>query len=149
MQEAPDSRLPCKSPGLLGVSISEDSSDELEGTLCILVHLISAESQLFLAFRGFLGSKITGDRSTGWIRAWYTEDGGVKALSSAGICRKIASWSITALQAVSSLRCRHSWLRGFDSSAIRRSRSGSTAARQRECLRFSTKRYAADPRQTI
>jgi hypothetical protein len=54
--------------GRLGVSISEDSSDELEGLgfLCIEIFV---ELQLFLARRCFLGVSIIGDCSKGWIQA--------------------------------------------------------------------------------
>ena len=70
-----------QSLGLVGVSISEDSSDELEGLCVSSWRCMSVEPQLFLAFRDFLGRSIIGDRSNGWIRAWNTEGGGVKSFS--------------------------------------------------------------------
>ena len=104
---------------LLGVPVSEISSDEPEGLCGSSWTVISVEGQLDLAFPDFLGLNIIGDRLMGWIRARNTEDGGVRAFSSAGICRKIVSWSMMALQAVLIVSFRHSWLRGSESSANR------------------------------
>ena len=47
---------------LLGVSISRDSSNELEGLCGSSCTVISVEPQLFLALYGFLGFNIIGDR---------------------------------------------------------------------------------------
>ena len=55
--------------GLLGVSTSEVSSDELDGLCGSSCTIISPEPQLFLAFCDFLGLNMTGDRLKGWIRA--------------------------------------------------------------------------------
>ena len=85
MCPVPDWRV--RALGLLGVSASEVSSDEPDGLCGSSCTIISAEPQLFLAFRDFLGLNIIGDRLKGWICVWNTEGGGVNAFSSAGICR--------------------------------------------------------------
>jgi len=77
-----------RSLGLLGVSISEFSSDELEvlcGSSCTCM---SAEPQLFLVFRDFLRRNTIGDRSNGWIRAWNAEGGRVSVFFLGGTCLK-------------------------------------------------------------
>ncbi len=114
---------------------------------CLRSHLMSHMDSVDLHAQLYLRSHSYSLRSaTFWVSTWSVTawkggfiyrilGGGVKAFSWAGICHKIAAWSITALQAVSSPWFRHFWLWGIKSSALKQKvKDWPTAVRQSKML---------------